>query len=319
MGGAQQCRHPLRVSTAAGENHGRGGKCGELCCGARGDRGGDGSWLLGGALALGGLGLERQWARWDPVWFAQDGAQSSSIEMAAHWELLAGNLVISAIVAAVALRYFYVQHQWRRQLERETQARIQALRSRIRPHFLFNSMNTIASFTRSDPVLAEQVVEDLAERFRFSLSDARVPNPLERELELARQYVRIEGVRLGDRLRVEWIIGDIPSQALLPALTLQPLIENPVYHGIEPDPSGGSITIRAGTDNTRPGPPKIALQFENSIARGVSGRTGHRMALDNVTERIGAFFGAAGSVQIESTDERFVVTLRFPVLTEVPA
>jgi len=145
-----------------------------------------------------------------------------------------------------------------------------------------------------------------------------VPNALEQELELARQYMRIEGVRLGDRLRVEWIIEEVPPRALLPALTLQPLLENAVYHGIEPDPDGGLITIRARTDNARSGDDEITLQIENSIADGASGRTGHRMALGNVTERIGAFFGDAGSVDIETTEERFIVTLRFPVRTREP-
>jgi hypothetical protein len=117
-----------------------------------------------------------------------------------HLEFLAKNLAITAIVAAVALRYFYVQHQWRSRVQSEAKARIQALQSRIRPHFLFNSMNTIASLTRTSPELAEQVTEDLADLFRASLGDASVPVTLEREIEVCRQYLRIEEQRLGARV-----------------------------------------------------------------------------------------------------------------------
>ncbi len=142
------------------------------------------------------------------------------------------SLGISAIVSALMLRYLYFQHLWRLQVQAESQARFQALQSRIRPHFLFNSMNTIASLTRSDPKLAEEVVHDLSDLFRASLSDARDQNTLGDELELARGYLRIEHQRLGERLRVEWDLEGLPESAILPALILQPLLENAVYHAL---------------------------------------------------------------------------------------
>ena len=162
-----------------------------------------------------------------------------------HDEFMLSSLAIAAIVSAVVLRYFYVQFQWKARVESENQARLQALQSRIRPHFLFNSMNTIASLARSDPALAEQVTEDLAALFRVSLADAQVSGTVGQEMELCRQYLRIEGVRLGERLKVTLDVDALPDNASLPTLTLQPLVENAVYHGVEPSPDGGDIVISA--------------------------------------------------------------------------
>ena len=166
-----------------------------------------------------------------------------------HGEFLIRNLTISAIVTTVALRYFYVQFQLKKNIQAEAHARIQALQARVRPHFLFNSMNTIASLTRSDPALAEEVVEDLADLFRVNLADARTRVPLGEELALTRRYLHIEQLRLGERLTVEEDTAGVPQDAAIPMLTIQPLVENAVYHGIEPLPEGGAIRA-AGT----PGP-----------------------------------------------------------------
>ena len=135
---------------------------------------------------------------------------------------------------ALALRYFYVTHEWRRNVELQAQARVHALQARIRPHFLFNSMNTIAALTRSNPARAEEAVQDLADLFRANLSEKRNQIPLADEIDIARTYQRIEQLRLGDRLQVEWEVDALPRDALVPGLTLQPLLENAIYHGIEP-------------------------------------------------------------------------------------
>ena len=153
------------------------------------------------------------------------------------------NVGIAAIVGALALRYFHVAHEWRRSVELEARSRIRALQARIRPHFLFNSMNTIASLTRSDPARAEEAIEDLSDLFRVSLSEARAQITLREELEVARIYQRIEQLRLGDRLQVRWKVADLPAEAIVPSLLLQPLLENAIGHGIEPLPEGGTVTI----------------------------------------------------------------------------
>jgi two-component system sensor histidine kinase AlgZ len=239
-----------------------------------------------------------------------------SVPMGAMWHLqfLAKNLSITAIVAAVALRYFYVQHQWRSQVQSEAKARIQALQSRIRPHFLFNSMNTIASLTRTSPELAEQVTEDLADLFRASLGDASVPVTLEREIEVCRQYLRIEEQRLGARVSTDFAVEDLPADALLPGLTLQPLAENAIYHGIEPAEHGGFIAISGSA-----GEHLIVMRITNSLpdADARSARQSNKMAQENVEQRLRAFFGEESSLQVTNNEREYTVSLRFPYVKEL--
>lgn len=231
-----------------------------------------------------------------------------------HLEFLAKNLSITAIVAAVALRYFYVQHQWRSQVQSEAKARIQALQSRIRPHFLFNSMNTIASLTRTSPELAEQVTEDLADLFRASLGDASVPVTLDREIEVCRQYLRIEEQRLGARVSTDFAVDDLPADAVLPGLTLQPLAENAIYHGIEPVEHGGFIVINGACDDRL-----IVLRITNSLPHSDarSARQSNQMAQENVEQRLRAFFGSESSLEVSSDESEYTVELRFPYLKEL--
>ena len=128
------------------------------------------------------------------------------------------NVSIGLVITALALRYFWVTHEWRRNVEMQAAARVHALQARIRPHFLFNSMNTIASLTRSNPALAEQAVQDLADLFRANLNEQRNILRLEDELEVAHIYQRIEELRLGERLKVDWKVDALPRDALVPGL-----------------------------------------------------------------------------------------------------
>lgn len=218
-------------------------------------------------------------------------------------------LGISAVLSALILRYLYVQHLWRAQVEAESRARFQALQSRIRPHFLFNSMNTIANLTRSDPELAEEVVQDLSDLFRASLGDSRRLSTLQDELELCRGYLRIEQQRLGDRLQVTWELQELPGQASLPALVLQPLLENAVYHGIEPSASGGRITISGVYRRNR-----VNLGIRNTRPEGgnASHRQGNRMALENIRQRLLGCFGDEATLRSGEVDGEYQVRLVFP-------
>ncbi len=222
---------------------------------------------------------------------------------------LVESLGISAIVSALVLRYLYVQYLWRRQVEAESEARFQALQSRIRPHFLFNSMNTIASLTRADPALAEEVVQDLSDLFRASLSSGGQHSTLGDELELARGYLRIEGQRLGGRLRVEWDLEALPEEAPLPALVLQPLLENAVYHGIEPAAAPGVIRITGRYRRHR-----VNLSIRNTLPeRQVAGRRrGNRMALENTRQRLQGFFDGEASLSLSEVDGTHQVRVVFP-------
>jgi len=226
-----------------------------------------------------------------------------------HAVFLLGNLCIGFIVSAGALRYFYVSAEWKRTIELAAQARIRALQARIRPHFLFNSMNTIAALTRSNPQQAEQAVEDLADLFRASLSDARQRIPLREELEVARVYQRIEQLRLGERLRVTWNLGELPFDAMVPSLLLQPLLENAIYHGIERLPNGGEVTVSAqSTDDL------IRLVVSNPLVDNAAAeqRNGNKVALDNIAQRLELAWPGRARVLVDSTPNSYTVTLEFP-------
>jgi two-component system sensor histidine kinase AlgZ len=262
------------------------------------------------ALAVTALVTEGAW------WLAgyADGAPGveGPAAGATHLRVQARNLAVCAIAAGLALRYFYVAHQWQSNVEAEAQSRVRALQARIRPHFLFNSMNTIASLTRSDPRAAEQAIADLSDLFRASLREHRERIPLASEIEIARAYERVEKLRLGERLQVDWQVDELPMDAPVPALILQPLLENAVYHGIEPLEKGGTIRVsgrRAGS--------KAVLTIDNPVAERVVGRrAGHRIGLDNVRQRLELMFHGEAEVEVFEAPERFVVTLRFPAASE---
>lgn len=225
-----------------------------------------------------------------------------------HWSFLTRNLAIATLVMAPLLRYFYVSQQWQRNVRREAEARLNALQARIRPHFLFNSMNTIASLTRSNPVAAEQAVEDLADLFRASLRDGRQLIPLKEELEIARVYERMEQHRLGERLRVDWQLGTLALAAEIPGLTIQPLLENAIYHGIEPSPQPGVISVRGESDGRL-----IRISVTNPLPpAGMASRPGHGLALDNIRERLELAFGADGALAVDAAPDRYTVTIVFP-------
>ena len=219
------------------------------------------------------------------------------------------NVLIAGIMGGIAFRYFYLQHQLRRQEQAELNSRIQALQSRIRPHFLFNSMNIIASLIAVDPDLAEQVVEDLSELFRASLNDASDhPVALAEELTLCRKYVNIESLRLGDRLHVDWQVEIDEHEVKIPMLTLQPLLENAIYHGIQPLPEGGVVTVRIGEENG-----KLVVRIRNPLAEQGGHETGNRMAMDNIRRRLHAIYGEAASLVADEGPDHYHTTVSYPM------
>ncbi len=227
-----------------------------------------------------------------------------------HAELLVRNLGIGAIVAALILRYFYVNFQWQRNVEMEARARVHALQARIRPHFLFNSMNTIASLTRSNPEQAEEAIEDLSDLFRVSLSDSRQRLTLKEELEVSRIYQRIEQLRLGERLRVRWVIDDLPMRALVPGLLIQPLLENAIYHGIEPLPEGGEVLIEGFRHKNQ-----MEIRITNPLSEDTPqhSHSGNQLALTNVKQRLELAYPGKGSVEVEQTQAEYRISLFLPI------
>jgi two-component system sensor histidine kinase AlgZ len=231
------------------------------------------------------------------------------------WTFLLRNVVTAIIITALALRYFYVTHEWRHNVELQARARVHALQARIRPHFLFNSMNTIAALTRSNPARAEEAVQDLADLFRANLSEKRNQIPLYDEIDVARTYQRMEQLRLGNRLHVEWKIDSLPRDALVPGLTLQPLLENAIYHGIEPRADGGTVTV---TGEFRQG--MITVVVRNPVPpMNLTVREGNRLALANIKERMELMYGERATVKAGRFDEEYIVTLRFPFTPAEPA
>jgi two-component system sensor histidine kinase AlgZ len=242
-------------------------------------------------------------------WLGQSGIINGS-----HGGFVLRTFAISAIVIALFMRYLYVASEWRRSIVLEAQARISALQALIRPHFLFNSMNTIASLTRSNPRQAEEAVEDLSDLLRATLSSPRDLSSLQQELEIAETYERIEKLRLGDRLTVRWDFGDVPMTALVPTLTLQPLLENAIYHGIELMPDGGEVSVTGRRDGDT-----LEIRMSNPLSDGQARHIdGNQMALSNIEQRFELAFGGSGGIDIDNSKDRFSVTLRFPAAEERP-
>jgi two-component system sensor histidine kinase AlgZ len=226
-----------------------------------------------------------------------------------HAGFLLRSLSVGFIVSALALRYFYVSAEWKRSIEMEALARIRALQARIRPHFLFNSMNTIAALTRSSPERAEQAVEDLADLFRASLSDATARISLKDEIDIARTHERIEQLRLRDRLRVHWDVDGLPMRVEVPSLILQPLLENAVYHGIEMLPGGGAVSI---VGKRVDGMLQIEVRNPIPAQQGYSEREGNRMALENIRQRLELAWPGRARIETEQSAGEFCARLIFP-------
>jgi two-component system sensor histidine kinase AlgZ len=249
-------------------------------------------------------------AAWSLGRYAMDQGLAGNIFPDDHRSLLIRTLGMASIVAVVMLRYFYVNFQWQRNVEMEARARVHALQARIRPHFLFNSMNTIASLTRSNPEQAEEAIEDLSDLFRVSLSDSRQRIPLKEELEVSRIYQRIEQLRLGERLRVRWMVSELPMRALVPGLLIQPLLENAIYHGIEPLPEGGEVLIEGMLHKNQ-----MQIRISNPLPEEEPqhGHRGNQQALANVKQRLELAYPGEASVNVEQTPGRYQITLLFPV------
>lgn len=213
-----------------------------------------------------------------------------------HLNFLIRNACISAIVSAMLLRNLYIQHMRDRHVFAGAEARFQALQARIRPHFLFNSLNSLAALISIRPDDAERMVEDLSEMFRVTLNSMERTVTLSKEIEITRTYARIEALRLGPRLELVWEVPAALMVSSVPILTLQPLVENAIYHGIEQIPEGGRVTVRAYRLEQ-----SIALEVENPVPAHPRGSRGHRLALDNITQRLQLLFGDQATLEVDRT------------------
>lgn len=186
-------------------------------------------------------------------------------------------------------------------------ARLQALQARIRPHFLFNSINTVLSLIRSDPARAETALEDMADLFRVLMADNRELVPLQSEVDLCRQYLELEKLRLGERLQIAWHIDNMPADALMPPLVLQPLLENAVYHGIEPAQEGGEIVINIYRSRD-----EVHLVLTNPYRSDGNHHSGNKMAMENIRERLALHFDVEAQLMSKAAENRYQVHIVIP-------
>lgn len=226
------------------------------------------------------------------------------------------NVAVAAIIGGLVIRYFYLQAMLIARRQSELLHRIQALQSRIRPHFLFNSMNIIASLIETNPRQAETVVEDLSALFRASLNHVGNQVPLSEEISLCERYLNIEKLRLGNRLQVHWEVRSVPSELKIPLLTLQPLLENAILHGIQPLQKGGIVEIIA-TYSHGIFELKITNPIVTEAATGVE--RGNRMALDNTRNRLVALYGERAKLTGYAEGNRYITRLSYPFQIEQPA
>jgi two-component system sensor histidine kinase AlgZ len=217
------------------------------------------------------------------------------------------NVSAVALVAVVFFRYLEIRARWRSDLITQAEARVQALQARIRPHFLFNSLNTIASLIPTDPTNAEAATLDLADIFRGSMRRADRLISLADELQLARQYLDMEHRRLGNRLELDWRVDELPAGAAVLPLTLQPLLENAVSHGIQTLERGGKLAVYGRTEGEM-----VVITISNPLAPEGADTRGHGMAIRNIRERLALSFGSRASLLTSQDSERFYAVLSLP-------
>lgn len=238
------------------------------------------------------------------------GVSSAVFGLADSLGLMADGSMPRAILlslAASALMLGYFELRSRAISPAQAEARLAALNARIRPHFLFNSLNAVLSLIRARPQQAEEALEALSDLFRAAMRDPGELVKLGDEIALARQYLELEKFRLGDRLSVDWQIGPISPQMTIPPLMLQPLLENAVYHGIEPSPAGGtvlvSIAVRAD---------ELRICIVNPTVGQTQHAVGNKMALANIRERLALYYDLEARLEIDAGPDRFEVCIVLP-------
>jgi two-component system sensor histidine kinase AlgZ len=221
-----------------------------------------------------------------------------------------GSVLRAVLLAATAALAVLAYFNWRHRVLSPAlaEARLQALQSRIRPHFLYNSLNTVLSLVRNSPRQAEEMLANLADLFRVHMSDNRQLSPLSRELELARAYAGLEQLRLGERLKMTWKVDNAPADALLPPLVLQPLLENAIYHGVEGSADGGEVRVDVFARDAF-----LNLVLRNPVQAGAERRSGNRMALSNIRERLALHFDADARLTTHEVGGEFIVQVVMPL------
>ena len=228
----------------------------------------------------------------------------------ARRDAFAGSVAaLATLISALTLRYFYVSEQWRARVKAASKAEVDALQARIRPHFLFNSMNTIASLVRTDPATAERAVEDLSELFRAALGAGQGDSTLGEEITLAERYLAIEGLRLGPRLQVAWQVDpQAPRELRMPRLVLQPLLENAVLHGVAQLAEGGRVDIEVAREGRC-----VRIEVRNPCLPPRERDAGNQHAQDSIAQRLAYHFGDQARLRREFQDGTYRCQLLLPL------
>ena len=246
------------------------------------------TWVTGGAAVV---VLPDAWASGDADW------PSFMVRLSA----------MALILGLLGLAAFQNHWRARRLAVQAKQSELDALQARIRPHFLFNTLNTGAALVHARPGQAEQLLLDLADLFRAALSGPR-EIALKDELALARRYLEIESLRFGARLRLSWELPDELPDVLVPTLSIQPLVENAIRHGIEPSEHGGSVSVGVHVS-----PSTVSVVIRNDLPRdGRKSANGHQVGLISSRERILALSQGRGRLDTQVGDGRYVATITLP-------
>jgi two-component system sensor histidine kinase AlgZ len=272
-------------------------------------------WLLAACLLKRPLGALASPGRWGVAigLGALSGAAAAALILPLGLDLLGQNPLLAPTLAGACMAaaiFHWLQLRAQALLPADTTARLAELQSRIRPHFLFNTLNTALALVRVDPARAEGVLEDLAELFRVALGDHSDPAAsvtLAEEVELARRYLAIEQIRFGQRLKIVWELDPDADAARVPPLILQPLVENAVRHGVEPADDGGTIRVR-----TRVKMGRALVTIANSVPR-VPSRPGNGIALKNVRERLRLMHDMAAQFETRQEGDVFRVQIVVPL------
>ena len=263
----------------------------------------------------------RAWLRYRPYWLGLAAALLTEfiLTIALHavsrregqafnLDLVIHDWLVVMVVSAIVLYYFNLRE--RAFSPALSEARLQALQARIRPHFLFNSLTAVLSLIRSDPKRAERTLEDLADLFRVLLREERRAVLLDEEIDLCKRYLAIETLRLGERLQVEWRVEPDVGRVGIPPLILQPLAENAVHHGIEPNSEPGLILITVARRGRL-----VEIEIVNPRIEGHTrppGRSGNHMALDNVRERLALHYDVEARLDAGAAGGEYRVKITLP-------
>ncbi len=238
------------------------------------------------------------------------GAQLSFKNLS--WQIVGQNLSINLsyglLLGSLCLRYSYIREQWLKQKQAELKARIQALQARIHPHFLFNSLNTVVSLIAVDAEKAEKTLIDFAQLFRASLQETKLVS-LEEEIGFCKNYLAIQEIRLGSKLQVEWKIQQSLAlmQIPIPLLTLQPLLENSIFHGVEQHQTASKVNILIESCNKQ-----VTIVITNPILKDrIKNREGQGLALENIQQRLTAYFGSDAILRHYSSNAVFTTVLQY--------